>query len=235
MKRRRQRTIHRNRLRLAVIDVEELRTILSRLPRVHCLRRQWRQVPFTRRLQLRWSGTRFNAAVAASIADAVIVVIVDGHVVHVDIPYDRRVYIRDRAVVIEIVVVPVATVIATANISMPIVDAAVVADMRSPVAVIPAVTIVHPAPVAGCPQSANIRCDHPDARNPEVPGRLVSPISRRPEVVRPRTHRLLVNRQRRRGLGSIHRLFHRSRVVISTLVRADFGRGNSIIRRVRGL
>ena len=42
MKRRSERTIHRNRLRLPVIDIEELCPILPRLTRMHRLRRQRR-------------------------------------------------------------------------------------------------------------------------------------------------------------------------------------------------
>jgi hypothetical protein len=56
---------------------------------------------------------------------------------HVHIPHNCGVYVGNGAVVEEVVVVPVAAIIAAANISVPVIDAAVIANVRAPIATVP--------------------------------------------------------------------------------------------------
>src|SRR6202020_2978830 len=59
------------------------------------------------------------------------------------------------------------------------------------------------APVTRSPESPGVRWGSPDSRHPVVAGRSVGPVARGPDVVRLRTGRLLVFRQRGRRLGSV--------------------------------
>src|SRR5215470_4038854 len=153
---RRQWTIRRNCLRAALIDAEKLRSVLTRLTRMHCLRIERRHVSFPRCLQFCCGGPRRNTTMATVIADAVVVVVVDRHivnrdVVHVDVLHDCRVYVRDRPVVVEVVVVPVSTVVTPAHVTVTVIDTAVVADVRPPVATVPPIVAMHPTPITRSP------------------------------------------------------------------------------------
>src|SRR6185312_13376475 len=64
-----------------------------------------------------------------------------------------------------------------------IVDAAVVADMAAPIAVVPAVAAAEEAPVAGCPESAVVGRGNPDAGDPVVAVGAVVPVAGGPYVV----------------------------------------------------
>src|SRR5215472_14400641 len=89
--------------------------------------------------------TRIDPAGAAVIGNArrVDVVVDDGRVVsRVDA---RDVYVVNGTVVVERAVGPVAALITHAEITEPIVDAAVKADVRSPIARVPDVKAVGPA------------------------------------------------------------------------------------------
>ena len=118
----------------------------------------------------------------------------------VDIGHPGVAHVVDTAVVAECTVVPIATLIADARITKSIVNPAVIANMRTPVAAVPGIARTAPAPIAGSPQSTDKGCRHPGAGHPVVvtvastPG----PISRCPHVAVARHDRLRVNRQCRR-------------------------------------
>jgi hypothetical protein len=53
---------------------------------------------------------------------------------------DGGIDVRDLAVVVELVVIPISAVVATPDIAVSVVHAAVVADVAAPIALVPAVT-----------------------------------------------------------------------------------------------
>lgn len=113
---------------------------------------------------------------------------------NVNVPDDRRIHIRDRPVVEEVVVVPVSAIVTPAHIAMPVIDAAVIADVRSPIAMVPAEAAIHPSPITGSPQRADVRRNDPRARYPKESRRLVSPVTGSPQVVRAWAYGLCIHR-----------------------------------------
>jgi hypothetical protein len=99
--------------------------------------------------ELALRGSRTDAAAAAVVADAGIVVHDHGAVV--DVGDVGGVDVVDRAVVHEAVMVPVAAVVAGTGISVAGGNAAVEADMRAPVAGVPAIEAAEEAPPGRCP------------------------------------------------------------------------------------
>ena len=101
----------------------------------------------------------------------------DGAVVDVNVGDGDVVH---AAVVVEPVVAPVATLIAHTGIAVSVVDSAVIADVRAPIAVVISVASANPTPIAGRPQEAGLRRTRPCARHPVVALRRVCPVARRP-------------------------------------------------------
>src|SRR6185312_6108403 len=60
---------------------------------------------------------------------------------HIDVADDVDVHARDGRVVKEVRSIPIATVVAHADVAEAIVDAAVVADVQTPVATVPAIAV----------------------------------------------------------------------------------------------
>ncbi len=127
-------------------------------------------------------------------------VIVDHRVVHVDV-LDVRVtdhcpiHIHDRRVIREVTAIPPPAVEAGAAIPEAVVDAAVEADMRPPVAGVEDEGATSPAPVAGRPKHADRRRLHPHTGNPVVPLRTIRPVAGIPEIAIARADRLGIHRQ----------------------------------------
>src|SRR5271154_3732605 len=84
------------------------------------------------------------------------------------------------SVVEEMAAVPVATLKAVATKPKAVIDPAVEADMRSPVAGVPEISTSAPAPVARRPQKPRRRRQHPRAGHPVIARRSPGPVSRRP-------------------------------------------------------
>jgi hypothetical protein len=86
---------------------------------------------------------------SAVVADVVSRVNVYGPAVSVaKVPASDIVHIR---VVAELIVTPVAALVADATVSVTIVDAAVEADFRTPIAIIPGIPAVVPTPITRSP------------------------------------------------------------------------------------
>jgi hypothetical protein len=75
-----------------------------------------------------------------------------------------------------------------------VVDAAIVADLRSPITGMPHIKTVAPAPITGRPVHSRLRRRHPGAGNPVVAVRPVGPVTRLPHPSRLGARRLVVNR-----------------------------------------
>ena len=163
------------------------------------LRLHRRSVRFAQSGQFRRLRTNLNPTVSA--------VETDPHIVHsnrvaIHVVDDSGVDVVDRTVIKEVAGVPVPALVAGARIAEPVVDAAVEADMRPPIAAEVAITAMHRAPVAGSPERTLIRCLHPHARNPVVARRSPAPVPGGPEIVIAGRGRLIVFGQGRRWVGS---------------------------------
>ena len=124
------------------------------------LRGGGRDVGFVARGGLARVGHAPDAVRTAVVADAAVVDVVDHYVVRIHVGDMRDVHIGHRAVVEVAVVVPVAAHETDADITEAVVDAAVEADVRPPVAGVPQIDAVHETPVARRPQRAGIRRQH---------------------------------------------------------------------------
>src|SRR5215468_5166650 len=152
-----------------------------------------------RLLLRRWLA--FESARSTVVADVGHGDIVDDGLA-VDVGDLYRTEARDRRVVDEDAVPPVATVVAHAGIAEAIVDAAVEADPRSPVSGAPHIDAVVPGPIARGPQQTWPRRPHPGAGNPKVAELAPRPVAGHPEEVRTWDHRLHIDRQRWRRRGN---------------------------------
>ena len=92
-------------------------------------------------------------------------------------------YVVDGAVVVEVIPTPVAAKVANADVAEAIVDAAIEADVRTPVSVMKAVVTAVPAPVGRGPERAVVRRRAPGTGNPVVAAGAPGPVAGRPEVV----------------------------------------------------
>jgi hypothetical protein len=113
------------------------------------LRRQWSDVLLAEGYILRRQRTRPQAAIAAVIAHAGVVD--DGHIVDIGVMNNRLVYACNRTVVLERIVVPVSAHVAHTHVAVAVVHAAIEADVRTPVAVVPSITAAVEAPVSRRP------------------------------------------------------------------------------------
>src|SRR6202163_1930201 len=146
-----------------------------------------------RRSVLLRSWPSMNAAVATVVTDPRIVV--DDNRLVVDVRYVGDVDVGDAAVVKEPVALPIPAEKSRAGITKAIINAAVETDVWSPIAAIPNVEAVIPAPVAGSPKQSD-GSKHPRARNPVVAIVVIpSPVARRPDVALSWTQGLNINRQ----------------------------------------
>src|SRR5271156_6811245 len=93
-----------------------------------------------------------------------------------------HVHVHHRAVIEEGAASPLAAAEAYAAVAEAVVNAAVEADVRSPVASVPAVEAAGKTLVARSPEHAH-RPDYPCAGNPVVAAVVIpSPVTRRPEI-----------------------------------------------------
>ena len=156
--------------------------------------------------QLRGARLYVDAAASAVVADTVLnaasvgYVVVD-HVAAVDVSCEADV--GDGAVVVEVVAVPVAAEVADTDVAEAVVNTAVVADVRAPVAAVEAVASAVETPVGRGPKSAVVGRRAPDAGNPVVAGRAPGPVAGCPEVVGIGGVGLIVVRERWWGLGGV--------------------------------
>src|ERR1700733_2740548 len=166
-----------------------------------------------------------DSAGTAVIADPRVVCGVVGVVVDdcgvVDVVPLVHIHTIDAAVVIEMSLVPIPSLVSKSYIAEAVIDAAVVADVWSPVAAIERVVTMPAvvAPIAGGPQRALIRCFHPRSRHPVVPVLRIGPIARRPDVIVAGAIRLVVLGQRRRRVRrSIGYLFAVAGFIVILLI-----------------
>ena len=141
-----------------------------------------------------WLGG--NPAGAAVVADAGHSRIVNNWLV-VGVANVRDINVIYGGVVAESAVVPISAAITDTVVAKTIVDAAIEANTRPPVARMPTIATSSPSPVARSPQSAGERRKYLRSWNPEVALRPVRPVAGGPDITRGRDSRLRVHRQYR--------------------------------------
>jgi hypothetical protein len=141
-----------------------------------------------------------DPASAAVVGDASVVI--DDYSAVVDVG-DVGADAVNGAVVIEVVAIPVATVIANAGVAEAVVNATVEADVEAPESTVEAPAVVIPAPVTGGPEGAVVRRSAPGTGDPVVAGGAPIPVAGGPDVVWRGGFGLLVNGQWRRRLVGV--------------------------------
>ena len=193
-------TRRRNHRWAAFVHVVELLAVFGRRVLILDLcghRRRSRAAEGCNFCGLRTSG---NASTATVVGYAGIVVYDDGAVInmsHVDVDSIHR------AVVVEVVSVPVATMIAKAGITEAVVNASVETNVEAPIATVEAPAVVIPTPVTGSPECAIVRRSAPRAGDPVVAGGSPIPVAGSPDVVGSGGYWLIVFGQGRRRLVGI--------------------------------
>jgi hypothetical protein len=112
----------------------------------------------------RWPSVQTTAAA----------IVTDSHIGDVDNPIvinivnDVDVYIVHGAIVVEGAPVPISSLVPAAHVTEPVIDAAVEADVRTPIAVMPAIATAAKTPVGRRPEGTDIGSKNPDAGDPIV-------------------------------------------------------------------
>jgi hypothetical protein len=153
----------------------------------------------SRRSLFFWPRARIDPTIAAVIADPVHSGGVVNHGCVVNVVDVGNVHIAYRTVVIELSVLPPATLVALSEISVAVTDPAVKTYLLSPVAIVENVVIAAPTPVGWSPEQTAFRNHHPCTRHPVVIVVSVSPVPGCPEITLTGTKRLLVDGEFRRS------------------------------------
>ena len=177
----------------AFVHIVKLLAVLRGFALVLDLRRHRRSAGSAEGCDLCRPRPDVNAAATAIIRNARPVV--DHHGAVVDVSNVDDVNAVDRAVVVEVVAVPVAAIVAITGVTEAVVDAAIESDVQTPVTAEEAPAVVVPAPVSGSPERAVVRRSTPCPRNPVITGRSPTPVSGGPDIVWRRGFGLLILRQ----------------------------------------
>ena len=128
------------------------------------------------------------------------VVVVDDRVVHHNRPVnvgsvnDGLIHMHHRGVIGKVAAPPFAAGKTDTLIAAAVVHAAVVAHVRTPVAMIEAIVAAGPVPIWRRPQRALVGSRHPGAGNPVVIPVAPGPVAGNPHQVRLGTHGLYIDR-----------------------------------------
>src|SRR5437763_5891149 len=135
------------------------------------------------------AGPHMHTAVAAVVGNTVVI---HDHSAVVDVGDIGHADVVDRAVVVEAVVAPFTAVESIAGVAVAIVNAAIEAHMRPPIASMPSVESVIPAPPSRSPKHSD-RCHDPGSGHPVIAVVIAPcPISGRPDHSGPGAHGLRV-------------------------------------------
>ena len=184
-----------------MVGVEALLRIMRSCLEVLTLHSARRHMPFAAETSFLRRRFMPDAARSARIGDATVVDdrrVVDNRLIAIDIVKSAA-DVHDRRVVEEVSPTPVATGEADTHVAEAIVHAAVVANVRAPVAFMEDVGAAFISPVGRGPQQPGLGSRHPRTRNPVIAGVAVGPVSRRPKPAIFRADRLFINRQDRRS------------------------------------
>jgi hypothetical protein len=187
---------------MIVIDGGKLPAVGLGLPHVLHLGGQRSYSGFVQNRQFGGGRPGVESASTSHIAHVYVGDVRDSVVIH--IVNDSGVHVVDRAVVSKLVMIPIPALIAAADITVAVIDAAVVANVMTPIPVVPAIATVVISPVGRGPKRTHKRRNYPCAGYPIIAGGRVRPVPRGPNVILARTFGLTVFRQRWRSLLSFH-------------------------------
>jgi hypothetical protein len=153
--------------------------------------------------------------------------VVDAAVIHVNV---GDVHIVDGAVIVETISAPIPALIADAAVAESVVNAAVVADILAPEAVVELIQAGGESPISRRPQEAHLRRPRPYAGHPEVALRSVAPISGRPQIAVAGDWRLRIFRQRWWGFLCLKHRLAVARILV-TVVAGLTGAGVPQVHR----
>src|SRR5579863_744519 len=150
------------------------------------LNRCWSDVAFAGGEALLRRGLMLDSAGSAVVGNVGVVhdgVVMDDGLVHVGVVDDGRVHVNDCGVIGELAAAPLAAGKADAHVAEAIVDTAVEADVRSPVAFVEEELAAFPTPPGRGPQKADGGRGNPGAGNPVIPVGTVGPVAGSPHQV----------------------------------------------------
>jgi hypothetical protein len=153
------------------------------------------------------SRPRRDTAAAAVIADPDVTGV---YRIVINVTNSCDIHIRNGAVVVQSVVIPITAVVSVSGISEPVVNAAIETHVGSPISGVPPISAVRIAPIGRGPESSYPWRKYPCAWYPIIGGGRITPVSWRPVVIFTRAGRLAVFRQRRRRLRCLDRLLVRN-------------------------
>jgi len=234
--------------RTTMVRTVKLRPIVRSF-RTHLrLRRNWSHARLPHSNQLGRTRPNVYATPPAVVADAILNTTSISHVVinhstAVNVG-TMEVNVSHGAVVVEVVTVPIAAKIAGSDITEPVINTAIKADMKAPVPMVEPIPATIETPVRRSPESAIVRRRAPDSGNPVVATSTPTPVTGRPDVVRFGSRRLIIIRQLRGWFARVLRdiltvvligiirgslriaLFHRCRSLLITFAL--------LLRRISG-
>src|ERR1035437_1343611 len=170
-----------------------LRVGLGRL-RMLSLSRYRRDMSLTRRGIVFGPWTRVDSTGATVVADVGFAV---DHSGVVNVVNFIHVHVVHGTVVEKVVVVPTPAFVTLTEITEAVIDSAIEAHVRPPIAVIENKSVAAPTPIGWSPQETDFRRHHPSSRHPVVivDVVIVGPVARGPEITVAWTKRLLIDRQ----------------------------------------
>src|SRR5208282_4546291 len=142
--------------------------------------------------------THADSTFAAVVADSVHRLVHHGRVVNV--VNDLDVHVEHSTVVEKVSAVPTSAFKTQTEVAKAVVNPAVEAHVRAPVAVPPPISAAFPTPISGSPQETHFRSQHPGSRHPIIIADVVvvGPVAGRPEITVARTTGLFIDRNRGR-------------------------------------
>jgi hypothetical protein len=100
-----------------------------------------------------------------------------GDRVVIDVVNDGSIHIVHGAIVVEYTSVPVPSLIAATAITEAVIDTAIEADVRTPVAVMPPIAPAKERPIRRRPERTDVGSNYPCSRNPVIAAGSVSPVT----------------------------------------------------------
>src|SRR5229473_1906039 len=138
--------------------------------------------------------TRLNSVRPAVVADVIDRGVVHYHGSVVGVVDDSGVDVGHRAVVHKFSSAPFPAPKTHARVAVPVINAAVEADVRSPIAAMPYINAFRKAPITWRPEETGFRGHNPGSRHPVITVVAIRPISGRPDITRAGANRLGVHR-----------------------------------------
>jgi hypothetical protein len=136
----RERLVDGHKSRTAMIRIGKLATVGGGSALILHLRLHRRSVRLMHCGELRWPRRRPDTSRASVVTHMRVVVVPDAAVI--DVVHHGDVDVVDGAVVVEVASAPVTALVAVANVTKAVIDAAIVADILAPIAGVKTVMVV---------------------------------------------------------------------------------------------